>query len=260
MPLRVIFHEYRNPYLNIAFEESLARSRGVDLVDDTLRIWKNENSLILGRFRKVEGDINVGNAGKLGFSIVRRFTGGGTVYHDNGCLNYSLAIKRDVRYPVDYMYKVLLNGTLLALKKLGITPYLKNTNDVVINERKVSGTAAAVRWGVLFLHGSILVNSNLQKLYLLLRIPKTHNFDPVKYRVANLSAFVEASMEEVADALVWGYSRVLSTFPTFEEPLKEEIKVADILYKGKYSRDEWNFKGLVDTERELNKKVKDILS
>ncbi|MCO6040602.1 lipoate--protein ligase family protein [Thermococcus alcaliphilus] len=260
MPLRVLFHEYRDPYLNIAFEESLARSRSVDLVGDTFRIWRNENSLVLGRFRKVGEDVNLSNASRFGFPIVRRFTGGGTVYHDSGCLNYSIAIKKNVKYPLDYMYRVLLKGTLLALKKLGARAYLKNTNDVVVNERKVSGTAAAMRWGVLFLHGSILINSNLQMLYLLLRIPKVHNFDPVKYRVANLSAFVETSTEEVADALIWGYSRVLSTSPTFEEPLKEELKVANLLYKEKYSREEWNFKGLVDNEGELNKKVKDILS
>ena len=261
MSLRVLFNEYPDPYLNIAFEEALARVRGVDTISDTLRIWRNKKALILGRFMKVEEDVNLENANRFRFPIIRRFTGGGTVYHDERCINYSLVLKRDVRYPLDYLYAHLLKGTLLALKKLGLRPYLKNTNDVVVNERKVSGTAAGLRWEVLFLHGSILVDSNLQMLYSLLKIPKVHSFDPVKYRVANLTSFIRnISMDHVVEALIWGYSRVLSAPSTFEEPVREESKIAEILYEEKYSKDEWNFGGSIKNETEINKKIKEILS
>ncbi|USH00067.1 lipoate--protein ligase family protein [Thermococcus argininiproducens] len=260
MPLRILITEFSDPYLNLAFEETLARVRAKDLIGDTLRIWRNEESVILGRFRKVEEDVNLKNLKRFKVPLIRRFTGGGTVYHDKGCLNYSLVIKRDVNYPLEYLYGVLLRGTLLALKKLGLRGYLKNTNDVVVNERKVSGTAASIRWGVLFLHGSLLINSDLLRLYSFLKIPKWHNFDPVKYRVANLSTFVKGiKMEDVVNALIWGYSRVLLEDLTFDDPLKEELKIAKILYEERYSKKEWNlnYPPRVN-EREINEKIEKV--
>ena len=261
MSLRILSYKSANPYFNLAFEEALARVRGADIVDDTLRIWVNKNSIVLGRFRKAEKDVNMENAKKFKVPIVRRFTGGGTVYHDEGCLNYSLAVKKDVKYPVDYLYGSLLKGTLLALKELGLKPYLRNTNDIVVNERKVSGTAAGLRWGVLFLHGSVLVNSDLLKLYSLLRIPKKHDFDPVKYRVANLSAFVNnIEIEELAELLAKSYSRVLGEDLYFDTPVLEELKVARLLYNEKYSKEGWNLKSPPeDREKRIKEKLKEIL-
>ena len=257
MPLRVLITEFSNPYLNLALEEALARVRGEDIINDTLRIWTNGSSIVLGRFRKVDEDVNWQNVERFGIPIIRRFTGGGTVYHDSGCLNYSLVIRREITYPLDYLYGVLLRGTLFALKKLGLRSYLKNTNDVVVNERKVSGTAASIRWGVLFLHGSVLVNSDLLRLYSFLKIPKWHTFDPVKYRVANLSTFVKGiKMEDVVNALIWGYSRVLLENPTFDDPLKEELKITKVLYEERYSKKEWNLSYPPQVnERVINEKI-----
>lgn len=263
MGLRILFYDSADPYFNLAFEEALARARGEEIVGDTLRIWVNKNSsVVLGRFRKAENDVNMKNAEKFKIQIIRRFTGGGTVYHDEGCLNYSLAIKRDVNYPVDYLYSELLRGTLLALEELGLKPYLRNTNDVVVNGKKVSGTAAGLRWGVLFLHGSILVNSDLVKLYSLIRIPKKHDFDPVKYQVANLSAFVDnIKLEDVSEALARSYSRVLGEDFYFDTPTSKELKMAELLYKEKYSREEWNIRYPPEgREERIKEKIKEIRS
>ncbi len=262
--LRILTYETPNdPYLNLAFEEALARARSKDLVEDTLRIWRNEKALILGYFRNPEEDINLLMARKIKIPIVRRFSGGGTVYHDIGCVNYSLAIKRDVKFPISYLYNELLKGTLLALKKLGVSAYVKNTNDIVVNERKVSGTAASIKWGVLFLHGSILINSDLKMLYLLLKIPKNIKpaIDPVKYRVTNLSLFLgNIDIDEIMNALISSYSKILMSDYYFDEPGKEELKIANILLKEKYLKDEWNFKVPPKTnEKEIENKINAIL-
>ncbi|MBO8174972.1 MAG: lipoate--protein ligase family protein [Thermococcus sp.] len=262
--LRILTHETpNNPYLNLAFEEALARARSKDLVEDTLRIWRNGKALILGYFRNPEEDINLLVAKKRKIPIVRRFSGGGTVYHDIGCVNYSVVIKRDVKFPISYLYNELLKGTLLALKKLGVNAYVRNTNDIVVNERKVSGTAASIKWGVLFLHGSILINSDLKMLYLLLKIPKNikPSIDPVKYRVANLSSFLgNIDIDEIVNALISSYSRILMSDYYFDEPGKEELKIAKVLLKEKYLKDEWNFKvpPKID-EKEIEKKINAIL-
>ncbi len=263
MHLRVLTFQDPNPYMNLAFEESLARARAKDLIPDTLRIWSNQRAIVLGYFRDPEIDVNLLRAEKDGFPIIRRFTGGGTVYHDKGCINYSIVLKRGVKFPISYLYGTLLKGTLNALERLGIRAELRNTSDVVFKGRKISGTAGSIKWGVLFLHGSILVNANLKELKSLLRIPENikPSIDPVKYRVANLTEFIDVEYSDIISALIHGYSEILSLTYHFEKPTEKEIKVARLLQKEKYSREEWNMKRPPKiNKRELEEKIDKILS
>lgn len=262
MHLRVLTFEHPDPGFNLAFEEALARARAADLIPDTLRIWSNDKALVLGYFRDPEEDINLIKARREGFPVIRRFTGGGTVYHDRGCINYSIALKRKVKFPISYLYGTLLRGTLDALEELGIEAEVRNTSDIVFKGKKISGTAGSIKWGVLFLHGSILVNASLRKLKSLLRIPKNvkPSIDPVKYRVANLSEFIDVTLEEVIKSLIHGYSKVLSSGYYFDDPTEEERKLTGLLYHEKYSRDGWNLERPPKiNRRELEEKIKDIL-
>jgi len=266
MALRVLTYEIPvNPYMNIAFEEALARCRAMNIVPDTLRIWHNEKSIILGYFRSAQEDINLKEVFKKRYPIVRRFTGGGTVYHDMGCLNYSIAVKKvGVTKPLAYLYEVLLKGVLFALKELGINAETRNTNDIVFMNKKVSGTASSIKWDVFFLHGSILVNADIDELYTLLIIPKEINssIDPVKYRVANLSNFVNVSHEELALALIHGFTKVLQTNHYYlSEPTETEMKLARLLYEEKYRKPEWNMLRPPQIDREgLERKITKLLS
>ncbi len=262
MPLRVLTFEHPDPRFNLAFEEALARARSRNLIPDTLRIWINAKALVPGYFRDPEEDINLIEARREGFPIIRRFTGGGTVYHDRGCINYSITLKREVKFPISYLYGTLLRGTLTALEGLGIGAELRNTSDIVFKGRKISGTAGSIKWGVLFLHGSILVNANLKKLKSLLKIPRNikPSIDPVKYRVADLSEFIEVTREDVIESLIRGYSKVLSSGYYFDEPTEKEMELARLLYREKYSRKEWNLeKPPKIRRRKLEEKIKDIL-
>jgi len=243
MSLRVLVFDSGDPKYDLAFEEALARLRARDKIPDTLRLWRTSRSVVLGYFRSPEEDVNLDVAGRNGIPLIRRFTGGGTVYLDRGCLNYSIVMKRKVEFPISYLYGTVLKGTLAALKSLGFSPYLVNTNDIVVNGKKVSGTAASIKWGVLFLHGSILVDANLNMLNSLLKVPRElkSSVDPVKYRVANLRGFRgEIGVEDVVESLIEGYSSALSVDVRMEEPSRRELKAAEVLYRLKYSRDEWN--------------------
>ncbi|WP_461865416.1 lipoate--protein ligase family protein [Thermococcus sp.] len=262
MHLRVLTFEHPDPHFNLAFEESLARVRAKDLIPDTLRIWVNDKAIVLGYFRDPEEDVNLSKAEKEGFPIIRRFTGGGTVYHDKGCINYSIVLKRDVKFPISYLYGTLLKGTLDALKKLGIEAELRNTSDIVFGGKKISGTAGSIKWGVLFLHGSILINANLKKLKSLLRIPQNikPSIDPVKYKVANLTEFIDVEYNDIVSTLIHGYSKVLSLRYHFEEPTKKEIEITRMLYKEKYSRRDWNMEKLLKTKTKLEEEINEILS
>ncbi len=246
--LRVLLFETpKDPYYNLALEEVLflLHSKGI-IKDDVLRIWRNENAVVIGYFQSPAEEVDLEYADKIKAIIVRRFTGGGAVYHDLGNINYAV-ITRGKTSSVREIYEYLLGGILEALSMLGLNPWKENINDIVANNRKVSGTAASIKNSTLFLHGSLLVSTDLVKLSRVLKVSRKKLMDKgvssVKYRVALLEDLLGRRIEywEIIDAIVKGYSALLGSKPYYDLPTKLEVLVADKLYYGKYLKHEWNF-------------------
>ncbi len=246
--LRVLLFETpKDPYYNLALEEALflLHSKGI-IKDDVLRIWRNENAVVIGYFQSPKEEVDLEYADKIKASIVRRFTGGGAVYHDLGNINYAV-ITHGKTSTVYEIYEYLLKGIIKALKILGLDPWRENINDIVANNRKISGTAASIKGSTLFLHGSLLVSTDLEKLSKILRVSRKKLMDKgvssVKYRVALVEDLIGRRIGywEIIDAIVKGYSGLLGLQPYFDMPTKLEVLVADKLYYGKYLKHEWNF-------------------
>ncbi|MEM0460360.1 MAG: biotin/lipoate A/B protein ligase family protein [Thermofilaceae archaeon] len=247
--LRVLLYETPgDPFMNLAFEEALARARGAGLTPDTLRIWRNARAVVIGYFQRAEEEVDLAEAERLKVSVVRRFTGGGAVYHDLGNVNYALAVGLPSSDPEGYAYGYLLRGTLRALEKLGVGASVENVNDVVAAGRKVSGTAASFRWNCCFLHGTLLVDADLDALSRLLKpaVEKlsSRGISDVKRRVVNLSELlgVKPSYRRIVSALVEGFAELLGAEASFDLPLREELEAAELLYERKYRRVEWNLR------------------
>ncbi len=264
--LRILTYETpQDPYMNLAFEEAFTRVRSKDLTEDTLRIWRNKDAVIIGYFQYADEVVDLERARELGIKVVRRFTGGGAVYHDLGNINYALAIKDSVEN-VGELYKKYVKGILEALKILGFDPYVENINDVVVEDHKVSGTAASFRWNTSFFHGAMLVSTDLNRLVSVLKVSKKKLEDKkvlnVKYRVTNLQDVLKRKIEnkELVESIVKGFEKMLNAQAYFDIPTKEELLVANILYNGKYSKDEWNLKRLSFSEFEImEKKIDEVL-
>ncbi len=264
--LRILTYETpEDPYMNLAFEEAFTRVRSKDLTDDTLRIWRNKDAVIIGYFQYADEVVDLERAKALGIKVVRRFTGGGAVYHDLGNINYALALKDRVENVGD-LYKKYVNGILNALNILGFDPYVENINDVVIQDHKVSGTAASFRWNTSFFHGAMLVSTDLNRLGSVLKVSKKKLEDKkvsdVKYRVTNLQDVLKRKIEnrELIESITKGFEKMLNAQAYFDLPTKEELMVANILYSGKYSRDDWNLRRLSFREFEtIEKKIDEIL-
>ena len=268
--LRVLLFETpENPWFNMAFEEALARIVSVGVIEEPcLRIWRNREAIVIGYMRNVEDEVNVELANKWGIPIIRRFTGGGAVYHDLGNINYTIVIKprEKIEKPVDYMYSELLNGILLALRKLGLNPYVENINDIVVNGRKVSGTAATLFWNIAFLHGSLLVSTDLEKLKAVLKIPPKGKYvkkvSPVKYRVENISNLLrrKTSMKEIIENIISGYEELLKAEAYLDKPSSLELRLANLLFKERYVKKTWNTKRRSIWEyRDLEDKIRAFL-
>ena len=109
--------------MNMAIDEAILMARCLGKVPNTVRFYRWQPSAVsLGRFRPVEQDVNVEACKKLGVDIVRRPTGGGTVYHDaKGEITYSVVVKAsDIGSPdVETSYAILCSGLIEACRILG---------------------------------------------------------------------------------------------------------------------------------------------
>lgn len=249
--LRVLIHEVPDdPKKSLAFEEAMWRSLRAGRVGDTLRIWRHRNAVILGYFQLAEEEVNFEKVRELKVDIARRFTGGGAVYQDLGCIIWSVAVRGPPSGGTRFLYQDLMKGFVDALGMLGVKAELENVNDVVIEtssgRRKVSGTAATFSEEHYLLHGTLLVETDLGILGSALKISRAKLADKgvseVKYRVANLSEALGRRFDtsDIIDAVVKAYSKHLGKRPFYDVPSKSELDLAQKLYEIKYSRPEWN--------------------
>ncbi len=265
----VLFETPSDPYTNLAYEEAIARLRGRDVIEDTLRVWRNENAVVIGYFQYAAREVRISEAERVGAKIVRRFTGGGAVYHDLGNYNYALAVKpeKEPTNPISFLYGDLLQGVIKALDYLGVKARLENINDIVVGDRKVSGTAATLRWGTYFIHGSLLVETDLETLSRLLIVPKEKLEDKgissVKYRVTRLADILgrRISAKEVVEAIVRGYEEALKAEAVYTAPERIELRVASIIRK-RYTDRSWNYerkpiRAYPDVEAEIERIIEE---
>lgn len=190
----MIYFESRrtDPAYNLALEAWLFETY---CQADVLFLWQNKPSVIVGKNQVAQNEVNLALAQELGIPVVRRDTGGGAVYHDLGNLNFSFFT--DDTPAADSPYVSFLQPLLAILRQLGIEADFNGRNDLCVQGRKISGSAARVREGRLLHHGTLLVKSDLAQMDRLLTPPQEklarNGVASVKSRVVNL--------QEVAPAL-----------------------------------------------------------
>jgi len=256
---RLINSTVTNPYFNMALEEAIAKTVGEGLTLNTLRFWRSEKSVVLGRFQSVELEVDLNACIKYNLAVVRRFTGGGTVYHDLGNLNYSIAINqrnalfKNIR-DIQFFFTRTSLSVIEGLKSLGLNPSFQKPNIILIDGRKISGAAGAIRWNTIFHHGCLLISSNLSILREVLNcfkegyIPSKKWVSSKKIEVANIEDFVNKKIELniVKDALKKGFEKVYGVKLVEDSLSLKELRKAEELYENKYCNYKWIYEGIED--------------
>lgn len=254
---RLLDLEYRDAGMNLALEEAVARVVGENRSLNTVRFWRSPNAVVIGRSQETEREINFNACEKYETTILRRFTGGGAVYHDWGNLNCAISIhKGDTLFRFDYIsqvYEFLGGAIIAALKGLGLDAKFKLINGMIsgaeVNDKKVSGLAGAMKWGTIFCHATLLIKSNLTVLLNVLASPEQ---EPKTRHPSNRSEVItlreelgrEVSVSEIKERLIEEIEKT-HNIGFFKSRLsQEENELTKQIYKEKYSTFEWNFQGI----------------
>ena len=142
----------------LAMEEYVARTLPIA---DYFLLWQVEPSVIFGRNQVLENEVNTDYCRQHGIQLYRRKSGGGCVYADRDNLMLSLVTPEE---HVNFAFNRFINMLLLVLRKMGITATGTSHNDVLIDGRKVCGTACYLTHGHSIVHSTMLYDTNMQHM------------------------------------------------------------------------------------------------
>ncbi len=150
-------NESTDPFYNQAFEEFVFENYAED---DVFYLWQNRPAIVVGCYQNICREVNVHALRRRGVPVVRRMTGGGTVYHDLGNVNYSFMLRADGALDYDHF----LDPVIAALNRMGIPAHRNRSCDIAIGDKKISGSAQKAAGGRILHHGTLLFESDLASL------------------------------------------------------------------------------------------------
>ena len=151
------------PERGLALDEALARA---GLPDPVIAVWRSQPAVIVGRFQRADWEVDAAACEARGVRVWRRFTGGGTVYLDPGVVCAALIVP--ATHPaalagVPDMYSPFLDGMVAACRALGVDAE-RDERTVRVAGRKVTGIAAHRNRAATLVHGTLLVDADLDAL------------------------------------------------------------------------------------------------
>lgn len=146
-----------DPFFNQAFEDYVFRTFRED---EVLLLWRNRPAVVVGCYQNICREVHVRALLEQNVPVVRRMSGGGTVYHDLGNLNYTLITGQSGALDYDRC----LAPVLRALNALGVPAQKSRTCDMTVDGKKISGSAQKIANGRVLHHGTLLFDADLTRL------------------------------------------------------------------------------------------------
>lgn len=229
-----------DPYFNIATEEYLIKNTR----EPIFMIWQNRPSVIIGKHQNPLREVNLDFVNQLQIPVIRRISGGGTVYHDLGNINYSFIDFGKAESLVNF--EKYSRPIISLLQKMGVDANLVGKSDLKINGKKFSGNASHVYKNKVLHHGTLLFNSNLALLEESIKIKKHHITDKAvnsnRSKVTNISEHLDGlvSIDAFKEHLI---EHIINEFPDIQKSQlsNDQTQNIQLLVKEKYRSWNWNF-------------------
>jgi lipoate-protein ligase A len=249
---RLLIHNAASAADNMAIDEAILRHITENNSPNTLRFYTwNPSTVSIGYFQGIEQEVDLDVCREKGVAVVRRLTGGGAVYHDrDGEVTYSICLKdNDPSIPRKVLdsYHVLCAGLIEGFAHLGLNAEFKPINDIIVNGKKISGSAQTRRFGGILQHGTLLCRVDPKLMFSLLKVPNEKIRDKLIQAVEERVTSIEKELgyvdrDKVIEAMITGYRETLHVEPVPGELSASEISLASQIKAERYENQSWNFK------------------
>ncbi len=238
-----IENDSRSCFYNHALEEYYMNR----MDEDIFILWINSRSILLGRNQNLYKEVNTDYTTRENIDIVRRISGGGTVFNGPGNINFTFITKRkEKNSPIAEGFEKFAEPVIMALQSLGADARFTGRNDILIDGKKFSGNAQYFTRDKILHHGTLLYEIDLSEVpkALISRKEKIKDkaITSVASRVTNIRPYVKKDMDtfefrEYLRDFVMDYHGFSDIYiPTEYE--KEEIRMFS---DSKYASPEWTY-------------------
>lgn len=233
-----VFSNQTDPYYNLALEEHLL-SR-VTPGGVILYLWQNAHTVVIGRNQNPWAECRTSLLQEEGGHLARRLSGGGAVYHDIGNLNFTFLCREE-----DYDLPKQLSVIRSACAAAGICAEFSGRNDLLADGRKFSGNAFYHSQGAAYHHGTLLIDTDMERLGRYLSPPKakleSKGVASVRSRVVNLKVLSPSlTCEAMKSHMTAAFGQVYGSIP---QPLflTDADEQTIIRLRERYQSDAWLF-------------------
>jgi lipoate---protein ligase len=228
-----------NPYFCLAAEEYLLKN----YTDNIFMLWQSNDTIVVGKHQNALAEINYPFVHKNQINVARRISGGGTVFHDKGNVNFCFI--QNVAGPSEISFSRFVQPVIEVLGELGAHAVISGRNDLLVDGKKISGNAEHIYKNRVLHHGTLLFNSNLEALGKSLRVVqgKYHGKAVQSNRspVTNLLPVLknEMTLEDFISYLMNFYLKKQGS--SLYEITEHDIRLIKQLADEKFHTWEWNF-------------------
>lgn len=229
-------------YFNLAAEEYLLKQKR----GDYFMIWQSEPAVVMGKNQSVRVEVDEDYRIEKGICLARRFSGGGTVYHDKGNINLTF-----IETTAQPLFEEYLQRTVDFLESMGVAAYTDERLGIYLDGKKISGSAQCIHKDRVMYHCTLLFSTDLSVLHAVLRgksdqleqIPGLRNVravPSVPSEVVNLHCFLDASVNiKRFIHLLFHYFLTENEENSIYHFSRKDLAAIELLKVEKYANEDW---------------------
>ncbi|MEE9273199.1 MAG: lipoate--protein ligase family protein [Robiginitomaculum sp.] len=245
-PISVIDTGLRTGRENISHDQAMIDAHVDGLIGDSFKFIHFKPCALVGRHQDLSQELKLEACAKAGVQTVRRVTGGGAIYFDEGQLGWALVCDRKtVGGNLTQITKAICTAAAVGLSKLGVNAQFRPRNDIEVNGQKISGTGGFFDGNTLMFQGTVLIDLNPETMMSVLNVPQhkleKRDLESATQRVTCLKALLGTvpSMAEVKRALVTGFEQHLGFKMLEGKPSKTVEELAKHYHDEEIGTDEF---------------------